>query len=448
MPHHKTSLERPHALVNRRQFIRAAGLAGAGAALAGPFISPTRAAANEKLNIAVIGVAGRGGENLKEVAALENIVALCDVDSTRLAGAAQKFPAAKTYSDFRRLIDQKDIDAILVATPDHTHAVATAAALASGRHVYCEKPLTHTVSEARIITDLARKTGLVTQIGTQIHAGNNYRRVVELVQSGAIGTVREVHVWAGAVYGGHDAPKERPPVPKELDWDLWLGPVKEHPYHPDFCHFKWRNWWHFGGGSLADFGCHFMDLPFWALGLKYPTSVEPVSGPPVHPESTPPWLIVRYEFPERKNGSIKVPLPALKLTWYHGGRKPENILPEEFLKKWGGGVLFVGENGMLISDYGKHALLPEEKFKEFQRPKEFIPNSIGHHKEWTQAIKSGGKTTCPFEYSGPLTEAALLGNVAYRVGKKLEWDAKALRATNCPEAEQLVQHHYRAGWRI
>ncbi len=434
---------------SRRSFIGTVGAAAAGSFIAGCHAPRTRTfSANEKLNIGIIGVAGRGGENLKEVAALENIVALCDVDSTRLAGAAQRFPAARTYSDFRRLIDQRDIDAILIATPDHTHAVATARALRSGRHVYCEKPLTHTVSEARLITELAEKSGLVTQIGTQIHAGNNYRRVVELVQSGAIGLVRDVHVWAGAVYGGQDAPKERPPVPKDLDWERWLGPVKPHPYHPEFAHFKWRNWWHFGGGSLADFGCHFMDLPFWALGLKYPTSVEPISGPPVHPESTPPWLIVRYEFPERKNENINVPLPALRLTWYHGGRKPENIFPEELLKKWGSGVLFVGDRGMLLSDYGRHLLLPEEKFKDFQRPKEFIPNSIGHHHEWVNAIKTGGSTTCPFSYSGPLTETALLGNVAYRVGRRLEWDAKKLRAINCPEADQFIQHHYRAGWKI
>ena len=452
MPRHKSLPKQAPVLFNRRHFIRTASAAVAGTALAGcQTPRPRRISANDKLNVAVIGVAGRGGENLRAVADLENIVALCDVDATRLSGAAQRFPAAKTYSDFRRLIDQPDIDAILVATPDHTHAVATAAALRSGRHVYCEKPLTHTVSEARIITDLARQTKLVTQIGTQIHAGNNYRRVVELVQSGAIGTVREVHVWAGAVYGGQDAPKERPPIPKELDWDLWLGPVKPHPYHPDFAHFKWRNWWHFGGGSLADFGCHFMDLPFWALDLQYPTSVEPIAGPPVHPESTPPWLIVRYQFPERprrKTAAANLAMAALTLTWYHGGRKPEKVLPAEFLKNWGGGVLFVGEKGMLISDYGRHALLPDEKFKDFQKPAPFIPNSIGHHKEWTQAIKTGGTTTCHFDYSGPLTETALLGNVAYRLGKKLEWDAAKLRATNCPEAQELIQHHYRPGWRI
>jgi len=411
-----------------------------------PTTTARRISPNEKLNIGVIGVGGQGAfsiGNLKD----QNIVALCDVDANNLAKAAQQFPAAITYRDFRKLIDQDGIDAIVVATPDHTHAVATAAALRSGRHVYCEKPLTHTVSEARIITDLARKTGLVTQIGTQIHAGNNYRRVVELVQSGSIGPVREVHVWVASSYGGKPKPTEPKPVPAHLDWDLWNGPVEPWPYHPDYAAFVWRNWWHFGGGSLADFGCHFMDLPFWALGLKYPAVVEPLSGPPVDGDFTPPWLIVRYEFREFHTSKPFTAGP-LKLTWYHGGKRPESLVSDELYAKYKGGVLFVGDKGMLVSDYGKHTLLPEEKFKDFQRPAEFIPNSIGHHKEWVKAIKEGGTTTCHFGYSGPLTETALIGNVAYRVGKKLDWDAKKLRATNCPEADQFIQHHYRAGWRL
>ncbi|HTD66309.1 MAG TPA: Gfo/Idh/MocA family oxidoreductase, partial [Candidatus Limnocylindria bacterium] len=348
----------------RRQFITTLGAAAAGCALTGCQTSrPRKISANEKLNIGFIGVAGQAGysiSNLKD----QNIVALCDVDSDNLGKVAAQFPAAQTHRDFRQLIDQKGIDAIVIATPDHTHAVATAAALRSGRHVYCEKPLTHTVSEGRAITELARKTGLVTQIGTQIHAGNNYRRVVELVQSGAIGPVREVHVWVGSNYGGGKLPTDQPPIPPNLDWDLWLGPVTPRPYHPEFVPFKWRNWWHFGGGSLADFGCHFMDLPFWALQLKYPMTVEPISGPAVDAESTPTWLIVRYDFPARKNENGKLPLPPLRLTWYHGGKRPE-IVSDELFAKFKGGVLFIGEKGMLVSDYGKHALLPEEKFKDF-----------------------------------------------------------------------------------
>ncbi len=427
--------------LNRRRFLQQFTIAAAGTALVGCRTPHRRLSANDKLNIGFIGTAGQAGfsiANLKD----QNIVALCDVDSTKLAAASQKFPGAKTYSDFRRLIDQKGIDAIVVATPDHTHAVATAAVLRSGRDVYCEKPLTHTVSEARFITELARKQKAVTQIGTQIHADRNYRRVVELVQSGAIGPVREVHVWVNSSYGGRDLPQEHPPVPKDLNWDLWLGPITPMPYHPDFAPFAWRNWWHFGGGSLADFGCHYMDLPFWALGLKYPTSIEPLDGPPVHRDSTPKWLIVRFAFPARDAA------PPVKLTWYHGGKRPENLLTGDLKEHWKSGVLFIGDKGMLLSDYGHHLLLPEEKFKDFSKPKEFIPNSIGHHNEWVKAIKERGQTTCHFGYSGPLTETALLGNVAFRVQQKLEWDAKNLRATNCPKAEELLQHHYRAGWKL
>jgi predicted dehydrogenase len=431
----------------RRQFITTLGAAAAGFALTGCHTPrPRNISANDKLNIGFIGVAGQAGysiSNLKD----QNIVALCDVDANNLAKAAQQFPAATTHRDFRRLIDARGVDAIVIATPDHTHAVATAAALRTGRHVYCEKPLTHTVSEARAITELAKKTGLVTQIGTQIHAGNNYRRVVELVQNGAVGKVREVHVWVNSSYGGANAPSDTPPVPAHLDWDLWLGPQPFRPYHPEYVPFKWRNWWAFGGGSLADFGCHFMDLPFWALGLSHPVSAEPISGPPVHKESTPPWLIVKYEF---KTFTTAHPMTdgPLKLTWYHGGKRPDELVPDALYAKYKGAVLFVGEKGMLISDYGKHTLLPEEKFKDFARPQESIPNSIGHHKEWVQAIKSGGTPTCHFGYSGPLTETALLGNVAYRVGEKLEWDAENLRAKNSRAADEFVQHHYRRGWRL
>jgi predicted dehydrogenase len=448
MSHHHASQKDSLSTIHRRDFIRTLGMAAAGSALAGCQSSrPRSISANEKLNIGFIGTAGQAGfsiDNLKG----QNIVALCDVDATNLAKAAQQFPSAQTYRDFRRLIDQKGIDAIVVATPDHTHAVATAAALRTGRHVYCEKPLTHTVGEARAITELARRTKLVTQIGTQIHAGNNYRRVVELVQSGAIGAVREVHVWVNSSYGGQAVPAPTAPIPVTLDWDLWVGPVASRPYSPEYVPFKWRNWWAFGGGSLADFGCHFMDLPFWALGLKYPTSIEPLAGPPVNAEATPPWLIVRYQFPERPGTKNVAPAPGVSLTWYHGGRRPEHLISDELYAKWKGGVLFVGDKGMLLADYGRHTLLPDDKFKDFSRPKEFIANSIGHHQEWVQAIKTGGTPTCHFGYSGPLTETALLGNIAYRVGQKIEWDSINLRARNCPAADELVQYHYRAGWKL
>jgi predicted dehydrogenase len=428
--------------MRRREFIKIAGLGSAGLVL-GPrsaLAARRRLSLDDKLNIGVIGVAARGGENLTGVST-ENIVALCDVDEQRLNAAARNHPNAKLYTDFRRLIDQKDIDAIVVSTPDHTHAVASVRALKSGRHLYCEKPLARTISEARIVTDTARKEKRVTQIGTQIHAGKNYRRVVELVRSGVIGAVEEVHVWANSRWGGKEKSKETPPVPAHLHYDLWLGPVPRVPYHPEHVPYNWRQWWAFGGGSLGDFGCHYMDLPYWALDLRYPLSAE-AEGPRVHPDSPPPWLIVRYAYPARGAS------PPVKLTWYHGGKQPEFLDPE-LLKKWVSGVLFVGQNGkMLLADYNRRLLLPEVEFAEFVPPQPFISDSIGHHQEWIRACKTGEQTTCPFDYSGPLTEAVLLGNVAFRVGEKIDWDPKKLKARNCRDAEEFIQHHYRKGWKI
>ena len=421
--------------LNRRQFL--GGLAAGGLLLAQP--GGLRGQSNDKLNIGVVGVAGRGGENLVGVAG-ENIVALCDVDESNLRVAAARFPSAKTYFDFRRLLDQDGIDAVVVSTPDHTHAVAVVAALQSGRHVYCEKPLTRTVSEARRVREVAARSGKVTQIGTQIHAGNNYRRVVELIQRGVVGQVREVEVWVDASYGGVEPPTEFPPVPEGLHYELWLGPVQARPYSPEYVPFKWRHWWAFGGGALADFGCHYMDLPFWALGLKHPRTVEVLDGPEVKPETTPPWLIVKYEF-EMGGGRL------LPLRWYHGGKQPEQLAPE-LRAKWRSGVLFVGEQGQLLSNYGEHLLLPRERFADSARPEPFIPNSIGHHLEWIQACKGRGQTSCPFSYSGPLTETALLGNVAFRAGCTLDWDAEKLRAAGCPQAEEYTQHEYRPGWSL
>ncbi len=430
--------------IARRQFIKKTSLTAASLCFVGSRASFAKGSPNGKLDVGFIGVANRAGEDLNEVAKLTdsvNVAAICDIDDNFLAKAKEKYPGAKTYNDFRHLLDQKGLDAIVVGIPDHTHAVAAVAALRSGRHVYCEKPLTRTISETRIVVEAARKYKRVTQIGTQIHAGNNYRRAVELVQGGVIGPVRDVHVWVAATYGGMERPKETPPVPPNVHYDLWLGPVDYRPYSPEYLPFKWRNWWAFGGGALADFGCHYMDLPHWALDLRTPLTVEVVDGPPVHPESTPPWLIVRYTYPSHGDK------PAVILTWYHGGRKPQLLAPE-IAANWKSGVLFIGTKGMLLADYTRHQLLPEKDFAGFVPPQPFIPNSIGHHKEWVEACKTGGPTTCNFDYSGALTEAALLGNVAYRAGCKLEWDAKKLRATNCPEADRYIQHRYRKGWKI
>jgi predicted dehydrogenase len=424
--------------LNRRQFLQTSTLAGAGVLLAGKG-ALARVSPNEKLNIAVIGVRGRGADNVAGVRN-ENIVAVCDVDENNLAAAAKEFPSAKTYADYRKMLERKDIDAVVVSTPDHTHAVATMAALNSGRHVYCEKPLTHSVWETRQVIEAARKHKRITQLGTQIHATDNYRRVVELVRSGVIGPVREVHVWVGRVWAGKGRPTETPPVPATLSWDLWLGPAPERPYHPAYVPFNWRGWWDFGGGTLADMACHHVDLPKWALKLGPPLTVE-AEGPEVNPETTPAWLIVRYAFPELDGR------PAVNLTWYNGDRRPPHF-KEGGLPEWGDGTLFVGEKGMILADYGRHVLLPEKDFQGIQPPTAYIPNSIGHHEEWIQACKNGGTTTCNFDYGGELTETVLLGNVSYRTGRKLEWDPKSLKAKNCPEADAFIHPAYRKGWRL
>jgi predicted dehydrogenase len=370
-------------------------------------------------------------------------VALCDVDDRRAAKTFERYPGAKRYRDFRKMLDELEdqIDAVVVGTPDHTHAPAAAMAMRMGKHCYCEKPLTHNVHESRVLTDLAKKNKLATQLGTQIHAGDNYRRVVELVQSGAIGPVGEVHVWFSGGRGGKDRPTETPPVPEGLDWDLWLGPAPYRPYHPCYVPGNWRDWWDFANGTLGDFGCHYIDLPFWALKLRYPTRVE-AEGPPPHPETAAPLLTVRYDFPARGD------LPPVTMTWRNGKDNRPAIVKEQNLPNWGSAVLFVGQDGMLQADYNRKVLLPESQFADFQPPEPTIRASIGHHQEWVRACKTGEPTTCSFEYSGPLTEAVLLGSVAYRAQSSLDWNADALKAAGCPEADRLIRREYRAGWTL
>ncbi len=428
--------------LDRRQLLRHAGLAGITVwTTAKSWGAEPPASPNEKLNLAGIGVGGQGGWDIGECAS-QNVVALCDVDDRRAAGSYTRFPKAKRFRDFRKMLDAmgREIDAVVIGTPDHTHAPAAVRAMTMGKHCYCEKPLAHCVYEVRTMIDLAKKHKLATQMGTQIHAGGNYRRVVELVQSGAIGPVGEVHVWHPVGYGGGDRPKETPPVPPELDWDLWLGPAPKRPYHPVYVPGAWRSWWDFGTGGLGDFGCHYMDLPFWALKLRHPTTVE-AEGPPIHPERTSPGLIIRYEFPARGD------LPAVKMTWYDGGKRP-GFLAERKIPDWGAAVLFIGQKGMLLADYGQHQLLPKEQYAGFNPPAQSIPNSIGHHAEWIRACKTGEPTTCNFDYSGTLAEAVLLGTVAHRVGEKLQWDPEHLKAVGCPEADRFIRKTYREGWAI
>lgn len=423
--------------ISRRRLIQNAALTGAGLWLGSRAADARVRGANDRLNIGIVGVAHRGGDNLAGVKD-ENIVALCDIDDNYLARAKTQFPSATTYNDFRKMMEQKDIDAVVVSTPDHVHAAASSAAILSGRHIYCEKPLAHSVYEVRRVTELAHQHHRVSQMGTQIHAEQNYRRVVEMIQSGAIGTVREVHVWADRVWTGGDKPTDTPAVPDNIHWDLWIGPAAERAYNPTYMPETWRGWWAFGNGTLGDMACHHMDLPFWALDLHAPTTVR-AEGPPVNSETTPAWLIVHYEFPAR--GSK----PAVNLTWYNGGKRPPHFADGK-LPRWGDGTLFVGEKGMLLADYSYNVLLPEKDFVGYVPPKPTIANSIGHHKEWIEACKHGGPTTCNFNYSGPLAETVLLGNVAYRLGTSIEWDSKHLKAKGCPEADAILRPTYREGW--
>jgi len=446
---------RKTASVSRRGFLKQGALATAATALGAPSFVRARNA-NEKLNIAIIGSGGRGAANLQGVGS-ENIVALCDVFAPAVDAAAKLHPKARRYSDFRKLFDNsKDVDAVVVSTCEHTHAFATLAALQLGKHVYCEKPLTHNIWEARLIRDAAAKAKVATQMGIQIHATDNYRRVVELIQTGAIGPVTEVHVWVSRAWGlqsEEDAkknqdivyvaerPKESAQPPAGLDWDLWLGPALDRPFNGVYVPGpKWYRWWDFGNGTMSDLGSHWNDLPFWALKLKAPLTVE-ASGSTPHAEIAPASMQATYEFPARGD------MPAVRMTWYQGSHKPA-LWTEKKIPQWGSAVLFVGKKGMLLSDYGKYVLLPEKEFVDFKKPDPFIPKSLGHYAEWIHACKTGEPTTCNFEYSGWLTESNHLGNVAFRVGKKLEWDPSTLKAKGCPEADAFIKREYRKGWNL
>jgi predicted dehydrogenase len=440
--------------LDRRSFLQQSALT-LGAVLAAPRFLRARDTHN-KLNIAIIGAGGRGARNTTGVAS-ENIVALCDVNRSALARAANRYSKARQEVDFRKLFDNsKEFDAVVVSTCEHTHAFATLAALQLGKHVYCEKPLTHNIYEARVIREAAAKTKLATQMGTQMHATDNYRRVVELIQTGAVGPVREVHVWVSRAWGLQsaedakknndivyvaDRPTESVVPPADLEWDLWLGPAPERPFHPVYVPGpKWYRWWAFGNGTMSDLGSHWNDLPFWALDLRVPTSVE-ASGPRPHPEIAPASMQVTWEFPAREK------LPAVHMTWYQGTNKPARWTDGK-IPKWGNGVLFVGDRGMLLADYSKHVLLPEKEFADFKRPAPYIPKSLGHYAEWIDACKTGKPTTCNFDYAGWLTEANHLGNVAFRAGRKLLWDAATMKAKGCPDADAFIRREYRKGWKL
>ncbi len=393
----------------------------------------------ERLRLGIVGVSGRGAANLQAVAH-EEIAALCDVDARLLEAAAGSFPGARTFRDFRDMIASVELDGVVVSTPDHTHFPAAQTALEAGLPVYCEKPLTRDLRECRTLQELAAARGVATQMGTQIHASENYRRVVEQVRSGLLGRIRRASAWVGKAWGGGERPPETPPVPEWMAWDLWLGPAPERPYHSVYhTGGQWRRFWDFGGGTLADMGCHLLDLVFWALELRYPSGAE-AENPKPHPETAPTAMHCRWDFPG-PGGT------ALEVHWYDGGLRPPALKEVPELPEWGMGVLFEGEEGYLLADYGRWIGLPAERFRDAGEPAERIPPSPGHHREWLDAIRGGPAPLCRFGYAGPLTETVLLGNVAWRAGGAVAWDGPGLRITGGPEgARELVARPPREGW--
>ena len=453
MKNSKSSVKFREKDVSRRDFLTRAAVAMAGITiiprhvLGGAGYTPP----SDKLNIAGVGIGGMGKNNVAALATTENIVALCDVDDNYALEIFKKYPGAKKYRDFRKMLEnEKSIDAVVVATPDHTHAVISLAAIQLGKHVYCQKPLTHSIYEARNLAEAARDAGVATQMGNQGHAGEGNRLIAEWIWDGAIGQVREVHAWTNRPAGywpqGIGRPEDAPSLPVGLGWNLWLGPAPYRPYNPAYAPFKWRGWWDFGTGALGDMGCHIIDTPFWALKLGHPTSVD-ASSSPVNGETYPLASIVHYTFPARGD------MPPVKLTWYDGGLmppRPEELEEGRKMGDRGGGVLFVGEKGKLMCGvYGNNPrLIPETRMQEYEQPAKSIPRVEGIHEDWIQASK-GGKPACSnFDISGPLTEMVLLGNIALRTGEKITWDGPNMRVTNIDEANQYVDRDYREGWSL
>jgi predicted dehydrogenase len=456
---------------NRREFIKEGAISAMAFTVIPRYVLGGKGfiAPSNKLNMACIGIGGKGRVDAEGVSS-ENIIALCDVDQARAKdprmfkkNAYDAFPNAHYYQDFREMLEkEKDIDAVTISTPDHTHAIITMAAMEKGKHVYTQKPLTRTVGESRKIMEFAKKTGMITQMGNQGHANVGPRILNELIWQGAIGTVQEVHCWTTHPsrnnkviwpQGIAHRPENKPPIPSTLNWDLWLGPAPYRDYHPAYVPLKWRGWWDFGGGALGDMGCHIMDYPFWALKLTAPITIEAYSSP-VYKETAPWASLITYTF---KSGLDDSPV---KLKWYDGGLRP-NIpkgLKSQNILESNGGVIFKGDSGVIV--YGHHKpkpiLLAKGKEQDYGTPKEMIPRSIGHYKEWINEIKgSKERAMSNFDYAGPLNEAVLLGNVALRTGdvalkkgNKLLWDAKNMKITNVPEANKYIWEDYRNGWSL
>ncbi len=404
------------------------------------------AAANDskrKLKIGVIGVGNRGASNVAEIKS-ENIVALCDVDQQFLAPMSSRFPNAKTSADFRDLLAQTELDAVVISTPDHTHYHAAMMAMRRGLHVYCEKPLAHSIWEVREMATAAKRFQIVTQTGNQHHASDGYRRVVEIVRSGVIGKVNEVHAWTNRPIWPQGV--ERPPpsqaIPEYLDWDTWLGPAPQRPYHETYHPSGWRGWFDFGCGALGDMGPHLLDPVVWALELDAPSKIVAESSE-VNDETFPTWSIVRFEF---QSGDRTTPL---RLVWYDGDKQPpESLTGIKRLPPHG--VLFMADRAKLFAPQygGSPILMPSDRTDSIALPEPYLPKSPGHHREWIEAIKTGGKTSCDFAYGSRLTELCLLGNVAIRSAKTIEWDHEKMQTSNGIDIGYLLRQAYRDGWSL
>jgi predicted dehydrogenase len=427
--------------IDRRDMLKTTMALSAGIWVGSSTTPAHSAMANDKMNIAFIGIGGRGKANLDGIARTkQNIVALCDVDDKRAGKAYQRFPKAKKFYDFRRMLGsmEKQIDAVVVSTPDHTHFHPSMMSLEMGKHLYCEKPMAHSVWEIRQMTELAAKKKVATQLGVQRHTIGNVHRVVELLHSDAIGDVKEVYSWVGGSRGMPKvptAPKDFPAVPDSMKWDLWVGPAKKREYSAAFAPYNWRFWWDYGTGETGNWGCHILDIPFWGLGLKYPTRVD-ASGPKIDVDRTPKSMATHFEFPASKNNG------PVKLNWYHG---TPPILKKLKIDGRGFNNLFIGEKGMLICGFGKRKLIGKQ-FNDFKAPEKSIPDSPGFYNEWITACNGGKPATCEFGYSGPLSETVLLGNTAYRAGGGFKWDAAQLKATGNSKADGYLQPTFRKGW--
>ena len=473
----KTKLKISEAKLSRRQFMGGAAISTAAFMIVPGSVLGLRGApsANEKLNIAGIGIGGQGGADLTQMQS-QNIVALCDVDKSHAAHTLRKYPQAQQFTDYRKMLDEvKEIDAVVVGTPDHHHAFASMAAIKHGKHVYCEKPLTHSVWEARQLAQAARQAKIATQMGNQGQASQETRRLCELVWSGVVGPIREAHIWTDRPSRGlfdeywpqgTARPKDTPPVPDSLNWDLWLGPAPERPYHPAYLPFKWRGWWDFGTGALGDIGCHAMDPVFRALKLGAPLTVQAASTR-VNTETYPLGSMVTYQFPARPAGvqainchvagisgaaAGETEMPPCKLIWYDGGLRPPrpDSLPDG--RPMGdNGRLLVGDKGFILGT----SVFPESCAKAAAEVARSIPPSVGHYEEFIVAAKGGKPAGSNFDWAGPLAESVLLGNVALRVQLreeltlyKLQWDSAALKFANLEEANKFIRREYRTGWSL